>query len=333
MSAQVFFMPLEHEPVYEPVHRDHPAHEPAHKPVYGPVHTPVAPYIYLPFTAKQGTVLLHLIQSGGVGQRMQIAQATGVTLATVKHTLRLAAARGYITGLRTFCQGGLRGFAATLDQVLCGEYLGRFSFSPDRPLDKPVHRPILSSSSLKTKKLTTASIRLKSVNQSAELLIGSTRMFWEGEGLQLKQAKTWCDQFDIEPAQLNQQLEWARHDLVMNNKASEVKKDCVSWFFGVLRKTGGCYPKPQNYKSPAEIRAEQIEQAAREAALARERQRVAEQELAFQEIMSDADGDAYQSLLADVSDFARDMGGKALDIALREAFELRTQQPQDLSVL
>lgn len=333
MSAQIFSMQPDHEPVHEPVHQDQPAHEPDNKPVDGPVHKPVDPNLYLPFTVRQGTVLLHLIQSGGVGQREQIAQATGVTLATVKHTLRLAAARGYITGLRTFCQGGMRGFVAALDQVLCGEYFGRFSFLPDRPVDKPVHRPVPSSSSLKTKKLTTASNRLKSVGQSAEVLVGPTGIYWGTEGLQEQQAKTWCKQFDIEPTQLRLQLEWARHDLVVNNKASEVKKDCVSWFFGVLRRTSGCYPKPQNYKSPAEIRAEQMEQAAKEAATARDKQIAAEQEMAFQRILTDQDSEAYKSLLAGVSDFAQEMGGKALEIALREAFELLTQQPQGFSAL
>jgi hypothetical protein len=157
-------------------------------------------------------------------------------------------------------------------------------------------------------------------SQTNFILTGAAGMYWEGEGLQERQAKTWCDQFEIEPAQLKQQLEWARHDLVVNNKAAEVKKDAVSWFFGVLRQTGGCYPKPSNYRSPAEIRAEQMEQAAQELAEARQRQVVAEQELAFQKIMEDPAGEEYQTLLQQVSEFAREMGGKALETAMREIF-------------
>lgn len=64
-----------------------------------------------------------------------------------------------------------------------------------------------------------------------------------------------------------------------------------------------------------------MEQAARDAAEVRERQANAERELAFQKIMSDPDGHAFQSLLAQVNEFAREMGGKALEVALREAFD------------
>lgn len=162
-------------------------------------------------------------------------------------------------------------------------------------------------------------------SQANFILTGATGMYWEGEGLQERQAKTWCDQFEINPSQMKQQLDWARFDLVANNKVAEVKKDAISWFFGALRQTGGCYPKPTNYRSPAEIRAEQMEQAAREAAEARERQVAAEQELAFQRILSDPDSGEYKKLFAQISDFARDMGGKALETALREAFD---QQPK-----
>lgn len=159
-----------------------------------------------------------------------------------------------------------------------------------------------------------------SADQQNFILTGSAGIFWEGEGLQERQAKTWCDQFEIEPSLLKQQLEWARHDLVVNNKAAEVKKDSISWFFGVLRQTGGCYPKPSNYKSPTEIRAEQMEQAAKEATEARERQIAAEREIAFQKILSEETGDSYKSLLAKVNDFAKEMGGKVLETALRDAF-------------
>lgn len=157
-------------------------------------------------------------------------------------------------------------------------------------------------------------------SQQSFILTGPTGIYWESEGLQERQAQVWCNQFEIDPVQLKQQLEWARHDLVINNKSAEVKKDSISWFFGVLRQTGGCYPKPSNYKSPAEIRAEQMEQAAKEASEARERQAAAERELAFQKIMNDPNSEEYRSLYAVVDDFTKELGGKALEAALKEAF-------------
>ena len=107
--------------------------------------------------------------------------------------------------------------------------------------------------------------------------------------------------------------------VVWNQEEEKQSTNPMNWFYKVMQRTG-LYPKPTNYKSLAEIRAEQMEQAAREAADARERQATAERELAFQKILSEPDGSAYQSLLAKVNDFAKEMGGKALEAAMREEF-------------
>jgi len=40
---------------------------------------------------------------------------------------------------------------------------------------------------------------------------------------------------------------------------ASVQKDAISWFFGCLRQTGGCYARPSNYKNPAGMRAEAME--------------------------------------------------------------------------
>jgi len=152
------------------------------------------------------------------------------------------------------------------------------------------------------------------------ILTGTAGAYWEGEGLQERQARQWCEQFELKPEELRQQLEWARFDLVINSKQSEVRKDSVSWFFGCLRQTGGSYARPSNYKSPAEMRAEQMEQAVRELAEARERQTAAEVELKFQQILSSPDGTEYKKILSLVGEFAREMGGKTLETAMREVY-------------
>lgn len=158
------------------------------------------------------------------------------------------------------------------------------------------------------------------------ILTGPVGIYWEGVGLQESQAKRWCEQFEIDAAQMKQQLEWARFDLVMNDKISEVRKDPISWFFGCLRQTGGCYSRPTNYKSPAEMRAEEMEKAALELAEARNRQQAAERELSFQKILSDPQSTEYQRLFSMVNEFAKEMGGKTLETAMREAYEREQQK-------
>jgi hypothetical protein len=152
------------------------------------------------------------------------------------------------------------------------------------------------------------------------ILTGAVGAYWEEEGLGEGQAQKWCQQFEVEPEQMRQQLEWARFDLENNGRRGEVKKDTVSWFFGHLRQTSGCFPRPINYKSPAEIRAEAIEQDLAREKEVRERLAAAEAELSFQKILADPTGNDYQVLLSQVDSFARDMGGKALETALREVF-------------
>lgn len=83
----------------------------------------------------------------------------------------------------------------------------------------------------------------------------------------------------------------------------------------------GVYPKPNGYKSFVEIRAEMMEEAAREAATARERQYKAEGDLAFQKILDNPDSSEYQALYAQVSELSREMGGRMLGLGLREAFD------------
>lgn len=144
--------------------------------------------------------------------------------------------------------------------------------------------------------------------------------YWRDKGVNSRQLNSWSDEFQMPTDQVIQSLKYCRYEMVVLNQEEEKQiTNPMNWFYKVMQRTG-LYPKPTNYKSLAEIRAEQMEQAAREAADARERQATAERELAFQKILSEPDGSAYQSLLAKVNDFAKEMGGKALEAAMREEF-------------
>lgn len=158
-------------------------------------------------------------------------------------------------------------------------------------------------------------------DNSLFVLSGPVAFFWgEEEGLQEAQARKWCQDFEVEPVQMRQQLEWARYDIEVNNKRSEILKDSISWFFGVLRKTGGCYPRPANYKSPAEIRAEAMRLEQEREQKARESLKVFEMEEAFQQILADPAGDDYQKLYAQTNEFERELGGETLERVLRDKF-------------
>jgi len=68
------------------------------------------------------------------------------------------------------------------------------------------------------------------------------------------------------------------------------------------------------------LRAEAIEQDLAREKNARERLVAAEIEQAFQRILADPDGQEYKALLNQTNEFAKDIGGQALETILREIF-------------
>ena len=152
------------------------------------------------------------------------------------------------------------------------------------------------------------------------ILTGAVGAYWEEEGLGEGQARKWCSQFETGPEQMRQQLDWARFDLEANGRRKEVKKDTISWFFGHLRTTGGCFPRPVNYKSPAEIRAEAIEKDLAQEQEAKARLMAAETEQKFQRILANPESVEYLSLYNQINGFAKEEKGMILEHALRDVF-------------
>lgn len=152
------------------------------------------------------------------------------------------------------------------------------------------------------------------------VLTGAVGAYWEEEGLGEGQVQKWCAQFETLPDQMRQQLDWARFDLEANGRRAEVKKDTISWFFGHLRTTGGCFPRPVNYKSPIDMRAEALEKDLAQERESKERLAAAEIEQKFQRILADPKGEEYQVLYNQVNSFAKEEKGMILEHALRDLF-------------
>ncbi|MDA8417114.1 MAG: helix-turn-helix domain-containing protein [Betaproteobacteria bacterium] len=157
------------------------------------------------------------------------------------------------------------------------------------------------------------------------ILTGGVGAYWEEEGLGEGQAQKWCSQFEIDPEQMKMQLDWARFDLEINGRRGEVKKDPVSWFFGHLRTTGGCFPRPVNYKSPIEIRAEALKVQQEKDLEAKASLESADFENRFQEFLKNPDSNLYNQLLSQVTSFAADQAKDgdrmAVEIELRDLFK------------
>jgi hypothetical protein len=296
---------------------------------------------------NQACVLKNLISnSRGITNYRTVSEQTHIGIPSVREALSRLVVKGFMHKPVTVKNASFQGFSYILNKALCDRFLAAGGLSQDHyngyqtirrsdgltltPSDRLIEHS--SSESLKDLKSTTTTTHYQTVRPSDSgnlkpsddfILIGAIGAYWEGEGLGEGQAQKWCSQFKTEPQQMRQQLEWARYDLETNGKRSAVKKDTISWFFGYLRTTGGCFPRPINYKSPIETLAETIEKDLLQEREARIRLVAAETEQKFQQILADPAGNDYQNLYAQVSKLAKEVGGDILVHALRDVFQSR----------
>jgi hypothetical protein len=158
------------------------------------------------------------------------------------------------------------------------------------------------------------------------VLSGAVASYWENEGLEEPLAQKWCSLFGVEPEQMHQQLEWARFDIETNKRRGTVKKDVISWFYDRLMITGGIYPRPANYRTAEELRAETMQHQHESDLSAQAKIVEIEFENSLQSFLADPGAPLYQELLERVNSFAleqlRTGEGKAEAIGLDALFKL-----------
>lgn len=316
-----------------------PGNYPGNRPALDPDNYPVKPEMWYPFTEKQGRVLLYLIKAGGVAKREHIAEDTGVNIATVKNTLRVLARHGYISNVQVYINHFVRGFSYNLNQHMCSEFAERLT---GHPINYPAHYPAnspggypakhpgyrsggypanspgasFSSSRSLEKKLTTTLPQ----RDPHDYFNDPELAYWKEKGVSMRQVENWASEFSMDPGLVIQSLKFCRYDMVVLNQEEEKKiENPVNWFYRVMTRSG-LYPRPTQYKSLAEIRAEEMERIISESSEMRERLAAAERESAFQQMLANPEGEVYQRLLGQVDEFAQSMGGKVLESAMRELF-------------
>ena len=300
-------------------------------------------------TVRQGMCLYYLLQRPDyIAQRHTMGQALNLPLPTIRDCITVLVRERFISKPQKIVIRSFQGFTYRLvDEEQCARFMRlrgeEFAEVIQRNTERNTPRPtdrltmrhtnlannVLSdgtyddlspfSSSRETKTTTTESTALDEYLKDPEL------GYWKDKGINNRQVNSWSEEFQMPVEQLIQSLKYCRYDMVVLNQEEEKQiSNPMNWFYKVMQRSG-LYPKPNGYRSLAEIRVEQMEQAAKEAAEVRNRQIAAEQEMAFQKIMSAPDGVEYKALIAKVDSFAREMGGKALEVAMREAFTNRPQ--------
>jgi hypothetical protein len=291
-----------------------------------------ARYAWLPLTENQGRVLQFLFEHGGGLSNMDIVcEATGIAYGTARTAIDILQKERYITAKSRFNGHSFRGFKYTVDNHLCSLYISRVKStigdqSDQQSIKQSFHHafaqtPLQSSDQTNglSNSITITSSSSDRQEITTTIMTGPEMAYWEEQGLQEKQAQKWCSEFEVDPGDMRQQLAWARWDLVNNEKENEIQVP-INWFFGVLRKTAGCYPPPKNYQSPAEIRAGRLKTQRESEHRAMQDLAKEEIEARFRALLADPTGTQYQQLLQTVPELARGMRGKALESILRDSF-------------
>jgi hypothetical protein len=159
-------------------------------------------------------------------------------------------------------------------------------------------------------------------------MIGPEMGYWQEIGLQERQVQKWCSEFDVNSIELRRQLAWARWDLVVNGKEAEIKKNVISWIYGILRNTACCYPRPENYKTPVELRAEQMKLENKKEEQARQDIERMEIEKGFRELWSNPEGDEYQAIWNSLSNYEKglDKGSQVLEKLMKIKYVERNRK-------
>jgi len=301
--------------------------------------------IWMPLTMNQGKVLMFLYESGGGLTNTDIIGAEiFIPYGTIRSAFSVLMSEGYITSKEFFSGHAFKGFTYTLDDNLCSVYVHRVrqalqqldQHEVQQTLQQAVHqshKQLVRQSNRHNVQQTDRQINrqtvytgnssssmileedLKPTTEQAGILTDPELRYWAGEGVTEKQVLGWIREFQMTTEEMSLSLRYGRFDILERNDV----QNPANWFYKIMTKNG-FYPRPANYKSLLEIRAEALEQDLAREREAKERLASAEVEKKFQVILQNPESPEYKSLLAQTNEYARSMGGQALETVLRDEF-------------
>ncbi len=303
----------------------------------------IDPELWYPYTEKQGRVLIYLIEAGGRTKRETIANDTDVNIATVKYSLRVFVKDGYISPTTLDINHTMRGFAYSLNPHLCNEYISRIkgagytsliqsvrypgnepvrypgNKSHIKPDNKPVHYPDNNQNSPFSSKVFKEDLNLTTTGTG--ICEDPELKFWKGEGVTEKQIQNWMTEFQLSHDEIVMSLRYGRFDILERGDVN----NSANWFYKILTRNG-FYPKPANYRSLSEIKAEALLQQQERDREARLKIEAIEFEAKFQAFLEDSESHLFKELFDKIGSFAKDQfkdGERmAAEIELKDLFKI-----------
>ncbi len=258
-------------------------------------------------TRSQCLVLLFLIQQPGIAQRPAISEYTGVPFGTVKDALALLTKKGFISKPQYYVNGDYRGISYVTNRALCDDFLKKrgpeFNQTVSQTVVQTVGQTVVDSDgcsdgqtvAFSSKVLTDENLTTK----EADIFEDPELKFWRGEGVTERQVKNWMSEFQLSREEIVLSLRYGRFDVLERGDV----QNSANWFYKIVTKNG-FYPKPANYRSLIEIKAEALQQQQTRDKEAKARLDAAEFETYFQTFLADPEAELYRELLSQVSAFS-----------------------------
>ncbi|MDD3581510.1 MAG: hypothetical protein PHW74_10870 [Desulfobacca sp.] len=309
-------------------------------------------------TNRQASILTFLINNRSrITKHALISQATNISYLSVRDALYNLTRDGFLKRKVRFRRGNFQGFKYVLDEDKCEKFMryqtekatqnpspqsepqsGPQSVSPTLSPTLTTTGTISSSSFLK---VPTTNNELHNLTKAiAETLENHPELgYWRQKGLTVKQIEQWMQLSGSTLNNMIQSLCHCRFEMVdLDQEKSKPVENVFNWFFRVIERVG-YYPPPKGYKSylhkqielENQILAER-EQQLKELRKIQEAKIAQEKELAFREMMSNPEGELYQTCYQQLNHFAQKSTRIELfEMAMRKAFdELMAKRDQEM---
>lgn len=262
-----------------------------------------------PLTENQGRILEYLYEvAGGLTNVDTICSETVIAYGTVRKCIDVLLKEGYIISKKRFNGHAFNGFEYSMNNHLCSLYLAQVrggrseGQSRGRLHGQSVGQTIgLSDGRAITPFSSRFSEDLKPTTTETGVLNDPELRFWAGEGVTEKQVNNWMSEFQMSQDEIVLSLRYGRFDILERGDV----QNSANWFYKILTKNG-FYPRPANYRSVVEIRAEALLQQQKRDREAQANLEAIDFEVKFQEFLANKDASLYQELFSQVGNFAKE---------------------------
>ena len=280
----------------------------------------------MPLTERQGKVLVFLANDcNGITNRKIVSDTTGIALGTVKDCIYMLEKEGYISHIEPYAKHRFRGIKYTLNKNISHNYIEKINQSLNQSHDQSLNQllnQLLNQTVTKPVTPFSSKVLKEDLNLTTktDIFEDPELKFWKGEGVTEKQIQNWMTEFQLNQDEIVMSLRYGRFDILERGDVN----NSANWFYKILTRNG-FYPKPANYRSLLEIKAEALQQQQERDRAAKAQIEATELETKFQTFLSDTEAPLYQELIVRVSDFAKeqlkDGERMAVDIELKELFK------------